>query len=1403
MDPVAQSNPPKAEQTIPAESSIVIIGAAKQDIASPSTGVVTTSKAADSMGGGNIDSSNTASNSSKYVDLQNELQYYKTKCANLTEVVRDYETRLNDYKKLYLDNRESLVALERRLESSEIEWREKLRSVELEKDKAENEKRQARFALIDLEMKAQSSADQSSASAQSKVPAADLKALMDDIQVSKTALARSAASHMELQTQLQSIEKQHKEQLDALVTEHNQILLESASRHQADTIEYKKRIYVLEADLSNLNNMVDGLRERTRTEQQEHAVVCSNMQSAQDLLLKRNDALSEEIKKLQASYSSVSSELHLSKSQASMLTMQVDAKLDSQRIYDETLQNSLDELRLSESKVKTELAEKVKLINAHQDTIALLRAQIASGAAGSQQDSQQQIPLSRFDQAVEHAAVMRRQLEAEIELLKERINSLESEKNTLVNQKSRQETELRHAKAELNANASVVESNRLLEIEKQQLMVQLQSLRTTNTNYTEELDMLKKSYEQLLQLSAATRSSDSESVSKLEYNRVLLDLQSERGAVEQLHKKIKSYQEELMCLQRRLEDKAIADALKEDASRDALSNKQQLLYEEHISRLTLEIETLKQGEGDMQDEVAALRSTVAKQDSALHLKDQELQHIIKLTSSKPISNGPVATEAGTDGSVPQHLYKDLIQKKQVLESEKVQLLVQINDVQHKLSMMTTSKLDTINTLKQQHSAEMERLQASLNSLEQELCSAKIAEQVSTTRLDDLQKELSVVCRDAELKAADYSDAKAALQQSKTRCGSLLQDLDAKEVVIKQLRLEKDELKARTVTHDSEHRNVTKERDALEHTVRDLKREVQELRSGRERDDRVETDKYQLLQLEIDSLKAHFASHKVDRHAYGGNKENSAASGNTNFDPIRVSDAWEQEPRVRESHSQYPPPIHPSSSMTAFNADANSKQIVELGWALNQQQISMVRMEEYLLNTNKLILEMKSASTTDLHDARPTSAPASLRSSHRHGQFVGSRDAAVVDADSSPDFMSMLRDKRSAVHYLEASDSSNTPPPAVPTHKSSRLRKPSNTDRKSSEHLIKLSTRQAQVTSPFADNTRHTSSRDPQFQPANILSNEALDRLIKKYELHRMPSLHSKRGSDRSSSDFSVASANLSLMDVKSRTRRETKFMTDLRDLCQTAKKAILHDQACIRNLKDLWKSKGSSVVSAEMINSMTMKANIAVDALREGQELLKTRERKLRILSKSVEYFEQLLQQLKGVGATVNTSHVQELLRVIQQHCTDSANDFTVILRSHANQQQSSGVFADVDVDLSKEPDYLSDVAAVPDHHSSSSHVLPPNSTHTSSRQQGISDHQHPTIPHRSVTTTHNAISFTSARQSSTMSSATATALSQREATGISLIRSKEARSRILQDQIQKIAARQSQSQAECEKHFG
>ena len=1504
-NPALTPTPRAAEQMIPSDSKIITVGAVKPDSSIPPSAIGTSNKAV-SMDLSS--SSSSSSNNSKYVELQNELQYYKSKCVNLTEVVKDCETRLDDYKKMYMDSRESLSELERRLESREMEWREKLRGVELERDKAENDKRQARFALIDLEMKVQpsnadpsnsstSSSSSSASAVHSKVPAtaADLKALIDDVQVSKAALARSAASHMELQTQLQGIEKQHKEQLDGLITEHNHILLESASRHQADISEYKKRIYALEADQSSLNNMVDDLRERHNKEQQEHAVITSNMQSAQDMLLKRNEALVEETKKLQASYSTVSSELQLAKSQVTLLALQADGKLDAQRIQDETHQKALNELRSSESKLRAELAEKSKRTNEQQDIIDLLRAQLASSAAASPQGSeqQQQIPLSSFDQAVEHAAITRRQLEAEIDQLKAKIDCLEGEKITLVTQKSRQETEVRHAKAELNANASVAESNRLLELEKQQLMTQLQTMRSTNNECLEELGLLRKSYEQLLQVSAASRNSDSgEWVSKLEYDRVLIDLQSEHAAVEQLQKKIKSYQEELMCLQRRLEDKAIADALKEEAS-TVSSNKQQLLYEEQISRLALEIDALKKREGhqstrivDLQDEATVLRSAIAKRDATLQLKDQELQqqqqNLIKLTSSKPVAvnNTPVANEAG-EGSVPQHLYKDLIQKKQMLESEKVELLVQINDVQHKLSMMTTSKLDSINTLKQQHHAEIERLTVSLtSSLEQEQSRAKVAEQVSTSRLATLQMELNAVYKDAELKATECFEAKANLAQVQARCGSLLQDMDAKEELIRQMRIERDELRARMNSHDSELRNVTKERDTLDNAVRDLKREIQELlqRSGRERDrDREgpigEVDRYQLLRGEMDSLKASFASNTATAAAASAidhqhhNKENihvAAISGGNNinnmdFDKMRVSDAWgqqlqqEQQPiRLRDSHySLYPPPpMHQSSSVTAFHADSNAKQIVELSWALSQQQLSMVRMEEYLLHTNKLIQEMKVPaaslpSTVDQrdNDARPTSAPASLRSSHRHhssssqgpsttATIKRSDDAVTaVDADSSPDFMSLLRDKRSALREDDSSDSSSIiSHPPVPIHhqkKNSRLKRSSTDHAKSSnEHLKLHSTRQA-----YADDTKR-SSRDTNFEQqqhitaGNVLTNEALDRLIKKYELHRTPSFNSsssKRGgsnnNNNSTTGFSVASANLSLMDVKSRTRREAKFMNDLRDLCQAAKKAILHDQACIRNLKDLWKSKSSSnvsvMVSAEMINSMTLKANIAVDALREGQELLKTRERKLRILSKSVEYFEQLLQQMKGIGGTattaaigVNTSHVQELLRVIQQHCIDSANDFTVILHSHANQQQLFRGIID-DLDLTKEPDYLSDVAVVPEHRSSYSHV--PSSINdeyssSSSRYLGMSDNHHHSVSQRSTNSAisrTNTISFTT-RQPSAMSSATATALSQKEtATGIALIRNKETRSRMLQDQIQKIAARQSQSKAECEKHFG
>jgi len=104
-----------------------------------------------------VSSSNSAGPGA-LLTAERDVAFYKNKCADMERRVEEYEVRVADYKTSYNNAKEDLLAMERRYESNQSQWMDRLRAVEVEKDKVEGERRQLKLTLIDLEAAAAAAA---------------------------------------------------------------------------------------------------------------------------------------------------------------------------------------------------------------------------------------------------------------------------------------------------------------------------------------------------------------------------------------------------------------------------------------------------------------------------------------------------------------------------------------------------------------------------------------------------------------------------------------------------------------------------------------------------------------------------------------------------------------------------------------------------------------------------------------------------------------------------------------------------------------------------------------------------------------------------------------------------------------------------------------------------------------------------------------------------------------------------------------------------------------------------------------------------------------------------------------------------------------------------------------------
>ena len=189
-----------------------------------------------------------------------DLQFYRDRCSELERLVKESEMRVADYRTLYTTAKDDLLALERRYEASQAQWKDKLRAVEVERDAADSERRRLKLELLDRDGERSGSIEvtpssgteidyEASCSMKNTIVRleAEQERLKKEVLSAEAALARSASAHAELQERFRESEIKHCDQLSSAEAQS-----ETTDRVEAD-LKVARRIIDLEEQLSRLD----------------------------------------------------------------------------------------------------------------------------------------------------------------------------------------------------------------------------------------------------------------------------------------------------------------------------------------------------------------------------------------------------------------------------------------------------------------------------------------------------------------------------------------------------------------------------------------------------------------------------------------------------------------------------------------------------------------------------------------------------------------------------------------------------------------------------------------------------------------------------------------------------------------------------------------------------------------------------------------------------------------------------------------------------------------------------------------------------------------------------------------------------------------------------------------------
>jgi predicted nucleic acid-binding Zn-ribbon protein len=927
--------------------------------------------------------------------LQTELLRWKDKCAGLERQLQEARRDEAQYRASYEGAKEELQALERRFESSQAQWREKLRASEAERDTLDAERRRLKFELLDVQDKVHpaTTAPSHMSSAADSVAAE----LQQELRSAQAALARSAATHTELQEQVRAAEASHQRPLAEVEAERAAAVAE-CERLTTVLREIEQRVTV---PLASSSADADRLLELER-----------QLSAGEEELRKANKTLANEQSRCAGLFDQIRAMGEMGEAQArgfhgekAALTAQVESQkaqltatlADLEALRATAAQNGellrrveaaeaqqahsdrqVAELKGVEANLRREIADLQRRTSEDQEQILTLQAERSQFAATETDRSVQ------FETFTSQATAVRKSLKTEVERLKTQLQDVESERSSLLTQLTRQETTLQFAKKELNDVAGLRESGRQLEAEKTQLGAQLAALKEASAAQAAQEAQLRERCDRLLQ--AGVEEEGLRRELRAENVRLSEALEGERAVLAQKEKKIKSYQEELLQLQRRLAE-TTATQVRDGQSGSVPSSP--VPFIQHAA----EAAQVSELQRKLSEHEQALTVACAERDASKSQVQELLAQVKRSEAAGDQLRGTIAAlqqqlEARTAelGASRRTVADEMAQRDSTGAAESARVDALLRSTQAAVAGLESDKL---------------ALGTQLRELRSQLASAQLSLQLQASSAKLVEEE-----------AQSYRDKWAASERelSELRVHSARAASGA-EMEVAALRTQLSELQAINeinVRSANELRYSKQECSGLRATLLDKDAQLAAAVT------------------ELASLKA-AAAHSASTGAVVANVGAPTA-------PLTA------------------PLQAPSSQMVDMGLSAGTHHIVALSMEVGRQQASMQRMEEHLRNTERLLLEFRAgAAAARAQSSDDSVLPSAVKPKPSRGR---DRDPArsrahhhstESPADPSPESVSLLPTRQqqtrtsSRRHAKEASESDSS---LSPTRSSGVARDPS-------------------------------------------------------------------------------------------------------------------------------------------------------------------------------------------------------------------------------------------------------------------------------------------------------------------------------------------------------------------------
>jgi chromosome segregation ATPase len=889
--------------------------------------------------------------------LQTELVRWKDKCAGLERQLQEARRDEAQYRASYEGAKEELQALERRFESSQAQWREKLRALEAERDTLDAERRRLKFELLDVQDKVHpaTTAPSHMSDAADSVAAE----LQQELRSAQAALARSAATHTELQEQVRAAEASHQRRLVEVEAERVAAVAE-CERLTTVLREIEQRVTVplvsSSADADRLLELErqlsareEELRKATKTlanEQSRCAGLFDQIRAMGEMgeaqardFQGEKAALTAQVESQKAQLTAALADLEALRATASQngeLLRRVEAA-EAQQAHSD---RQVTELKGVEANLRREIADLQRRTSEDQEQILTLQAERSQFAATETDRSVQ------FETFTSQATAVRKGLKTEVERLKTQLQDVESERSSLLTQLTRQETTLQFAKKELNDVAGLREGVRQLEAEKTQLGAQLAALKEASAAQAAQEAQLRERCDRLLQ--AGVEEEGLRRELRAENVRLSEALEGERTVLAQKEKKIKSYQEELLQLQRRLAETTATQA------RDGQSGSvpsSPVPFMQHAA----EAAQVSEMQRKLSEHEQALVVACAERDASNNQVQELLAEAKRYERAADQLRGTIAAlqqqlEARTAelGACRRTVADEMAQRDSTGGAESARVGALLRSTQAAVVGLESDKLS---------------LGTQLRELRSQLASAQLSLQLQASSAKLVEEE-----------AQSYRDKWAASERelSELRVHSARAASGA-EMEVEALRTQLSELQAINeinVRSANELRYSKQECSGLRATLLDKDAQLAAAMT------------------ELASLKA-AAAHSAGMGVAITNAGAPAAPLNAIAQP-------------------------PASQIVDMGLSAGTHHIVALSMEVGRQQASMQRMEEHLRNTERLLLEFRAgAAAARAQSSDDSVLPSAVKPKHSRGRdrdYVKSRahhPSAESPADASPESVSLL------------------------------------------------------------------------------------------------------------------------------------------------------------------------------------------------------------------------------------------------------------------------------------------------------------------------------------------------------------------------------------------------------------